>query len=73
MQVCICFLLQGIFPTQRLNPGLPNCRQMLYLSHQGGPYSYTIKINYLCMGWSFSLLCELLLRSEFVSYLSLYS
>ena len=31
------FLLQGIFPTQRLNPGLPNCRQMLYLSHQGGP------------------------------------
>ena len=32
------FLLQGIFPTQGLNPGLPNCRQMLYhLSHQGRP------------------------------------
>ena len=30
------FLLQGIFPTQRLNPGLPHCRQTLYdLSHQG--------------------------------------
>ena len=30
------FLLQGIFPTQGLNPGLPHCRQMLYhLSHQG--------------------------------------
>ena len=27
-------LLQGIFPTQGLNPGLPHCRQMLYrLSH----------------------------------------
>ena len=31
-------LLQGIFPTQRLNPGLPHCRWILYqLSHQGGP------------------------------------
>ena len=31
-------LLQGIFPTQRLNPGLPHCRQILYqLSHQGSP------------------------------------
>ena len=29
-------LLQGIFPTQGLNPGLPHCRQLLYqLSHQG--------------------------------------
>ena len=25
------FLLQEIFPTQGLNPGLPHCRQMLYL------------------------------------------
>ena len=24
------FLLQGIFPTQGSNPGLPHCRQMLY-------------------------------------------
>ena len=32
------FLLQRIFPTQGLNPGLPHCRQMLYpLSHQGSP------------------------------------
>ena len=30
------FLLQGIFPTQELNLGLPHCRQTLYcLSHQG--------------------------------------
>ena len=29
-------LLQGIFPTQELNPGLPQCRWILYhLSHQG--------------------------------------
>ena len=32
------FLLQGIFPTQGSNPGLPHCRQMLYrLSYQGSP------------------------------------
>ena len=31
-------LLQGIFPTQGLNPGLPNCGQILYqLSHKGSP------------------------------------
>ena len=30
--------LQGIFPTQGLNPRLPHCRQILYhLSHQGSP------------------------------------
>ena len=32
-------LLQGIFPTQGLNPGLPCCRQIVYhLSHQGSPW-----------------------------------
>ena len=31
-------LLQGIFPTQGLNPGLPHCRQNLHhLSYQGSP------------------------------------
>ena len=30
------FLLQGILPTQRSNPGLPHCRGIRYqLSHQG--------------------------------------
>ena len=30
------FLLQGIFPTQESNLGIPYCGQMLYhLSHQG--------------------------------------
>ena len=32
------FLLQGIFPSQRSNPGLLHCKQILYcLSHQGSP------------------------------------
>ena len=32
------FLLQGIFPSQGSNPGLPHCRGILYcLSHQGSP------------------------------------
>ena len=31
-------LLQGIFPTQGLSPGLLHCRQILYhLIHQGSP------------------------------------
>ena len=31
-------LLQGIFPTQESNPGLPCCRQIFYwLNHQGSP------------------------------------
>ena len=31
-------LLQGISPTQGLNPGLPHCRRILYqLSHKGSP------------------------------------
>ena len=31
-------LLQGIFPTQGSNLGLPYCRQILYqLSHKGSP------------------------------------
>ena len=35
------FLLQGIFPTQGWNPGLPHCRQRLYrLSQQGSPFTY---------------------------------
>ena len=34
-----CSLLQGIFPTQGSNPGLPHCSQLLnQLSHQGSPY-----------------------------------
>ena len=35
--------LQGIFPTQGSNPGLPPCRRLLYqLSHQRGPFKRLI-------------------------------
>ena len=35
--------LQGIFPTQRLNPGLLHCRQIVYhLSHEGSPCRWVI-------------------------------
>ena len=46
------FLLQRIFPTQGLNPGLPHCRQMLYhLSHQGILHTkcHTMKSQWLCL------------------------
>ena len=36
------FLLQRIFPTQASNPGLPQCRQILYhLSYQEAPMRET--------------------------------
>ena len=36
--VCSLSLLQGIFPNQGSNPGLPPCRQILYqFSHKGTP------------------------------------
>ena len=38
-----CSLLQGIFPTQGLNPGLLHCRQIVYhLSHEGSPCRWVI-------------------------------
>ena len=45
-------LLQGIFPTQGSNPGLPHCRLILYhLSHKGSPrivewVAYPFSIGY---------------------------
>ena len=45
-------LLQGIFPTQWLNPSLPRCRQILYhLSYQGSPISiiFTVNCSYSCI------------------------
>ena len=39
--------LQGIFPTQGLNPGLLHCRQILYcLSHQGSPKYFIYSFKY---------------------------
>ena len=51
-----CSLLQGIFPTQRSNPGLPHCRQILYqLSYQVRPLKVfradgTSLVHLECMG-----------------------
>ena len=46
-------LLQGIFPAQGLNPGLPHCRQILYcLSHQGSPRILEWVAYPFCMGSS---------------------
>ena len=40
-------LLQGIFPTQGLNPGLQSCRQILYqLSYQGSPALRKVHIHF---------------------------
>ena len=35
-------LLQGIFPTQGSNPGLPHCRQILYQLSQGKHIQYSM-------------------------------
>ena len=46
------FLLQGIFPTQESNPGLPHCRQMLYrLSHQGRLIRHESSVNNQPVYW----------------------
>ena len=59
-------LLQGIFPTQGLNPGLPHCRWIIYpLSHKRSPrilewvaYSFsrwifpTQELNWGLLHWS---------------------
>ena len=40
-------LLQGIFPTQGVTPGLSHCRQVLYhLSHQGRPLKPTERYSF---------------------------
>ena len=42
-------LLQGIFPTQGLNPGLLHCRQILYwLSHKGSPSTMQVVMKTVC-------------------------
>ena len=44
--VCCHAVLQGIFPTQELNPGLPHCGQILYhLSHQRSLKGYGSLLN----------------------------
>ena len=55
-------LLQGIFPTQGSNPGLPHCRQILYhLSHQSSPYTYVKSsqiVLWICTTYCISIILQ---------------
>ena len=56
-------LLQGIFPTQRSNPGLPHCRWILYqLNHQGSHIYTYLHTNLL--PWKLSCVKNLLAMQE---------
>ena len=56
------FLLQGIFPTQGSNQGLPHCRQTLYpLSHQGSCDMSFITLMFVFFSKSIALILCLLL------------
>ena len=48
-------LLQGIFPTQRSNPGLPHCRQILYHpSHQFSLVQSLSRVRLFVTPWATS-------------------
>ena len=62
-------LLQGVFPTQESNPGLPHCRLILYrLNHQGSPsfgYVHFVgKVRSLLFNMLFRFVIPFLLRSK---------
>ena len=53
-------LLQGLFATQRSNPGLPPGRWILYhLSHRGSPFSYTYIHTYIYILFHILFRCDL--------------
>ena len=57
------FLLQEIFPTQGLKPGLPHCRQTLYhLSHQEVAQGLSREVNTFYT----------IVNSKIITYLNLY-
>ena len=59
------FVLQRIFPTQGLNPGLPHCRQTLYrLRHQGLPLIVVAEGSFPPHGGKSNLFCDGLLIKE---------
>ena len=65
-------LLQGIFPTQGLNPGLPHCRQILYqLSHQGSPVIWPINLLAWASAWNPQILCCLNIFSHLSGFSTL--
>ena len=59
------FPLQGIFPTQGLNPSLLHWRQILYcLSHQGSPYFPFLLLSTIYCCLRHNLISSLLLTFE---------
>ena len=59
-------LLQGIFPTLGLNPGLPHCRWVLYQRrHQGSPKSHKATSKFF---WVFQTHCHLPAASKVKTY-----
>ena len=54
-------LLQGVFPTQGSNPGLPRCRRILHqLSHQGSPVIHNLlSIHHHNLSWGTASPCGL--------------
>ena len=46
-------LLQGLFPTQGSNPGLPHCRRFLYqMSHKGSSFINVCVVSWLPTTWA---------------------
>ena len=61
------FLLQGIFPTQESNQGLPHCRRILYqLSYQGSHSSFLLAIYFTHDSVYMSFLLSQLLTLRFI-------
>ena len=67
------FLLQGIFPTQGSNPGLPHCGQMLYpLSHQGSFLPLIASKFWLMVRETFTFYCYFVILLLWFQFLNLY-
>ena len=67
-------LLQGIFPTQGLNPGLPHCRGMLYqLNHQGSSEAASLISSQVMSSLHLQLLWETALEQYLFSFYHIFS
>ena len=67
-------LLQGIFPTQGLNPGLPHCRQILYqLNHKGSPHIYIYIYMYMYIYVYMCIYIHIYTHTHTHSYMHIYT
>ena len=79
------FLLQGIFPTQELNPGLLHCRQILYqlsydesllhitVSHYCSPKMKSIGFRFSTTDWNIYFQCDILSCAQLLSHVRLFA